>query len=285
MRYAIRGALLAGVIALTTVMTSSVVAASDGGRQGWWTQTNPGGVPASVSAPDVAPDELLVQGGETDNAPLAYAAIVRPVPDNIRTALLTVRVDTKALNVSGALRLCGLTAITFTPAQGGRISDAPPYDCTDEEFAALAIDGETYSFVATRFVHDGVFAGALLPGGSTTRIVLAKPDQDAVTTTTDRPPSSQRAVNDATSRQSPQRPDTPSGIGDVTAPAVTAPTVSGASVPQTAADAPFAQIESSEPTKARPALILVALAAITAAGLTWSRSGRRDRRSAASEAL
>src|SRR5882762_4818073 len=112
-----RAGMLYAVIALGAIV-SAPHASADDGRQGWWTATNPGGLPPTVTGPDVPTGDLLVQGGASDSSPAAYAALIRSVPADAAAATLTLHVEAKGVNKVGALKVCPLTVQDFTPADG-----------------------------------------------------------------------------------------------------------------------------------------------------------------------
>lgn len=154
-------------------------------QQGWWTVTNPGGVPSGLpvavppSPPDVPPDGLLVQGGASPTSPNAFAAVVYPVPDGATVENLTLAVaPNSGTTPNSTLELCELSGQSISSDQGGPISDAPSYDCSRK--ATASANGSNYQFGVSSLVSNGVLAVAILPSSVTDRVVLSHPGPDSL---------------------------------------------------------------------------------------------------------
>lgn len=171
--------------------------------QGWWTATDPGGLPAQPpAAPDVPSDGLLLQTGST--TPTAYAALVYAVPEGETADSLTLTTAPNAgTSPSSVIDLCPLKSPSFTPEQGGSIANAPAYDCTKKVTAILGADGVTFKVAVGGLVSDGHLAVALLPGASTLRVVLSKADASSLTTTLSSTPPPAVVPDEETSTGSP----------------------------------------------------------------------------------
>lgn len=252
-------------------------AAAEGVRQGWWTTGAAGGVlPGTVLGPDVPSDGLLVQGGASDSSPAAFAALAVPVAAK-EPRTLVVHATTSSLSVSGStIKACRLTSATFDPAQGGDISEAPDYDCTDPITASAGADGITYAFDVRRLVLDGVVAVALVPGTSTTRVVLAKPGDDVLLY------AQPEATAPVASRE---RPSTPSPATAVRrnplvqnrSESVATPAARPAadSFARTAPVVPAAAVLGAAALPdANPAAVLLVALVLAVAGTFWLRAGR-----------
>lgn len=166
--------------------------------QGWWTSANPGSVgglgpPAATPAPpDVPSNGLLIQGGPTSSAgvgnagAVAYAALAYDVPPGATVGKLTLAVAANsATTPSTTLELCPLTIQSFQSEEGGPMSDAPSYNCTNNVTAAAA--SNSYQFNASSLVSSGALVVAILPTSPADRVVLSQPDAQslAVQATTD----------------------------------------------------------------------------------------------------
>ena len=159
--------------------------------QGWWTSANPGsvgglGAPAAPPAPpDVPSNGLLIQGGPTSSAgvgnagAIAYAALTYDVPAGATVGKLTLTVaPNTATTPSTTLELCPLTIQSFQSEQGGPMSDAPSYNCTNNVTAAQA--SNSYQFDVSPLDKSGVLSLAILPTSPTDRVVLSQPDAQSL---------------------------------------------------------------------------------------------------------
>ena len=157
-------------------------------RQGWWKAPGPLdglglGAVSGLGAPDTAdvPDGgLLVAGGASTGQPDAVAALAFPLGGGAVTGPLRLVPDPNAASVPGsALMACPLDRPEFTPAEGGPMAEAPPFDCFSG--AAATVDGEgAYLFDVSAIVRDGSVAVALVPTRSTDRVVFSAPGADAL---------------------------------------------------------------------------------------------------------
>src|SRR4051794_7166542 len=192
---------LAAVVWMTAVGVVSVTAtganADPPTQQGWWTVSNPGGLPANPAdaAADVPSDGLLVQAGPVNpTAPCsctAFAGLIYELADGLTATDLTLKVaPNSATTPVATLELCVLANPTFAAQQGGALADAPGYDCKQHQTASLAAGDSTFTFHVGSLVSDGILAVAILPGDSTSRVVLSKPGTSSLTTGPSSPSSS-----------------------------------------------------------------------------------------------
>jgi hypothetical protein len=177
-------------------------------QQGWWWTANsstpalpvtglpgvPLPAPAAPSAalpapPDVPTNGLLVEGGLSVTAPIAYAAIVYSVPSGYAVTTLTLTVTPNSATTTTAgydatpkatLQVCPLSVAYLIAEQGGPISDAPKYTCTTSASAAASASGATFTFDASNLVSNGSLAVAILPTQPTDRVVFDQPGTEAI---------------------------------------------------------------------------------------------------------
>src|SRR3954451_17374088 len=169
----------AGLVGMaTTAMAAGMMASASADepvQQGWWTATNPGGLPTVPAPlpPDVPADGLLVQGGP--NGPTAFAAVVYSFDAGATVGQLTLTVARpSATTPAAALQVCPLGSPDILGEQGGPMSDAPTYSCTNKATAQPDDSGDNYKFTVTSLVGQGSLAVAILPVDPTTRVVLSK---------------------------------------------------------------------------------------------------------------
>lgn len=156
-------------------------------QEGWWTVTNPGGVPASLTnsaiAPDVPSGGLLVEGGASATSPDAYAALVYPLERGTSAGILTLSVASGSATTSGStLEVCPLVTSSIRAEQGGPMSDAPAYDCSKHVEATPASGSTSYVFTVTSLISSGVLALAILPTQVNDRVVLSQPSGSSLAT-------------------------------------------------------------------------------------------------------
>lgn len=144
-------------------------------RWGWWTAATP------VIYPDVPPDGLVVHGGSSPDAPLAYSAVGFEVDPQVTSVSLRLSVAPGSASTPGAsVAACPLTGASFSPARGGPLSDAPPFDCTTRVTAGPSADGSTYRLDLTSLVREGGVAVAVVPTAAGERVVFSAPTPSAV---------------------------------------------------------------------------------------------------------
>jgi hypothetical protein len=172
----LRARTLAGIVASLTVLGAAGPAhAAAGTTSGWWASS------PLVVAPDVGDGQLLVQGGPSDDEPLAYAGISFLLEEGEEPQSLTLTVaEGSASTPAAELRLCALDA-PATPAAGEPADGAPAPDCATEVVAAPSGDGATYTFDVGALAGDDSLDVAVLPGQQATRVVLEAPDTSALT--------------------------------------------------------------------------------------------------------
>lgn len=157
-------------------------------RQGWWKVPGPLdglglGPLTGLGAPDTAdvPEGgLLVAGGASTGQPDAVAALAFPLGGGAVTGPLRLVPDPAAASVPGsALMACPLDRPEFSPADGGPMAEAPPYDCFGGVAATVEGSG-AYLFDVALIVRDGTVAVAIVPTTSTGRVVFSAPGDDAL---------------------------------------------------------------------------------------------------------
>jgi hypothetical protein len=164
--------------------------AASSSMAGWWTSA-----PVPVG-PDAPPDGLVVQGGAEGSQPVAYAAVAFGLSPDERAVSLTLEVaEGSARTPNALLQVCRLTA-SFTPAHGGPMSEAPPFDCAAPAAGDPADDGSAYTFDLAEFAP-GDLRVAVLPVGASDRVVLARPGLESLQTRWSSS-SSPEGVEDAT---------------------------------------------------------------------------------------
>lgn len=293
------------MIAAAVVGVAPTVARADApGAQGWWTVSNPGGLPANPAAAqaDVPGDGLLVQAGPVNpTAPCnctAYAGLVYELTDGFTASDLTLKVAPHSATTPVAkLELCVLVNPGLNTEQGGPLTDAPDYDCTKHATASLGAGGSSFTFHVGSLVSNGILAVAILPGDSTSRVVLSKPDTSSLATapstsstgssfpstpsggtstttktggaTSGGGSTSATAPAPAPALQLPQ----PSAVGQsdtgqtpVIAPSPSAPAATLAAAPVAA--------ESSTSSGSKPVAVVLLLAGLAAGAALWAMAGR-----------
>jgi hypothetical protein len=186
-----------------------------------------------------------------------------------------------ATTPNSTLTVCPLTE-PFTPAQGGGGGEAPTYDCATKATAAPSSDGTTYTFDVAALAGDGALALAILPGASTDRVVLARPQFDSLQSTNPGVSGATTAELAPTTDPGPGsfEPTGPA-TGSLDVPGLPAPNVPGpASGPDTARDGraeealPAASpitTAGSDDDSALPTFVLIGLVLLAAA--LWLSAG------------
>jgi len=285
------GLLTWAMSALAIGLTSTPAGADAPRDQGWWTVTNPGGLPTAPPAPpDVPAKGLLVQGGG-GGAPTAFAAVLYELTPGSTAGTLTLTLaPNSAMTPSTTLQLCSLLQPINHPDQGGPMSDAPPYDCAHKVTAAPAPDGK-YQFDASGLVSNGLVAVAILPTGPVDRVVLSAPDANSLATEqppTAATPGANDAAATAAAEPTPSAAVLPGNLGAGAAPRaeVSLPGVAAAgpsSVAPTPASVParpstaggFIPTVSSGPEEAAPLMVLLLVAGSLGAAGLWLYAGRQ----------
>lgn len=241
----------AGLVSVAaTAMAAGMMAnasADEPLQQGWWTASNPGGLPAAPAPlpPDVPADGLLVQGGPS--APTAFAAVVYSFDNGATVGQLTLTVARpSATTPAAALQVCPLNSPDILGEQGGPMSDAPTYDCSNKATAQPDASGDNYKFTVTNLVAQGSLAVAILAVDPTTRVVLTKPGTSSLEVTA--PASSAPSSSDDFSTTT----EPPATQNAVPAPApapntaaLSAPSASGPSAPAATGAAPAPEVAPS----------------------------------------
>jgi hypothetical protein len=285
-------------LGLAVVGLAPMVARADAPtEQGWWTVANPGGLPlspADATAADVPADGLLVQSGPINpTSPCnctALAAVIYELKDGTTATDFTLKVAPNSGTTPVAtLELCPLVNAGLHSEQGGPLGDAPDYDCKHHESAALGAGDSSFTFHVGSLVSDGILAVAIIPGDSTSRVVLSKPNSSSLATTESTssgpafPAPSISAPSTTDSGSAPvtggaaaQQPSVPSlpqqssvGGSDPGQTPVIAPSPAATAVATT----PVAATSSTD-KGSTPIAILIIVAGIAVASALWAVAGR-----------
>ncbi len=174
----------AGALAVCLTMRAAPAAADAPEQQGWWTVLNPGvgGLSAPVPVPpDVPSDGLLVQGGPSASSPAAFAALLYSLGQGASASTLTLQVTgNSATTPNSTLEICPLSSDSFNAQEGGPMSAAPSYDCTNKVTASASSNGTSYQFDASSLVSNGTLAVAVLPTSPSDRVVFNAPDSNSL---------------------------------------------------------------------------------------------------------
>jgi hypothetical protein len=286
-----------GCIAVAAVGgVAPTLARADGPtQQGWWTITNPGGLPlnpADING-DVPSDGLLVQAGPVNpTSPCgctALAGLIYELADNTTATDLTLKVaPNSATTPVASLELCPLVNATLNAEQGGALGDAPDYDCKQKTTGSLDANGTSVTFHVGPLVSDGILAVAIVPGDSTSRVVFSKPSTSSLATAPSSPssgfspppvPSSSAASTDTSSSDGgatvsqPSLPSLPQQTDVGSADTGQAPVIAPSASATPLAAAPAAASTSTDKGSA-PIAILILLAGLVVAAALWSLAGR-----------
>jgi hypothetical protein len=247
---------------------------------GWWTAS-----PVPL-APDVAADQLLVQGGPEADQPLAYAGVSFALADGEQPERVVLRIaPSSASTPASRLALCPLRS-SAPAASGGASADGPAFDCATRIEAAPSSDGTSYEFDVAGLSPVASLDVAVVPTAQTDRVVLVRPGPDALQRA-----GSPAASPDAAPTQSGRpaasdgRPDSLAPIlgfsGDVGPGAAVATGGTGGAPVVTETAAPAASVGSSVPLPgddSGASLLAAALFAVlvaVAVGL-WVFAGRQS---------
>ena len=178
-------AVLAAALAIATLGVPATANQLD--ATAWWSVSNAG--PISVPAPpDVADDDLLIQGvaspsGLPDADPLnqAVAAVSFTLAADEEPGPLVLPLK-QAAAMPPSVKACRITA-SFQPVKNGAWSEVPRHDCGDAVTGSPSLDNTSIAFADTsRFVNGNRLAMLLVPEGPT-RVVLAPPTSGALLVT------------------------------------------------------------------------------------------------------
>lgn len=293
------GALVTATAAVVVGVSPLLARADAPQQQGWWTDANPGGLPANPAsaAADVPDDGLLVQAGPVNpTAPCnctAFAGLVYELADGTTATDLTLKVaPNSATTPVASLELCGLVNPTLDTEQGGAMADAPDFDCKQHESASLGAGDSSFTFHVGSLVSDGILAVAILPGDSSSRVVLSKPGDSSLATTMSTssddfaagpapaassgdgtaPSGSGGGVPPAAEQPAPQLPSQSAVGADAGETPVVAP------APSTAAASPVAvapvAATSTPSTGPTPVAVLILIAGLALGAALWAMAGR-----------
>ena len=283
---------LAAVAALTlglaaaasTLLTPSGVRAATIAPdvQAWWSLANTGVAPP-VAPPGVKADDLLVEGIEGTQkiavpAPFpsgigdrggadAIAGLRFTIPPGAAVGKLTLQFDGSAPS-SVSVLACRTTS-AFSPAQDGRWSDLPGYDCSVPSAGKLSDDGKSLEFPQISALVKGSTLSFVIVPDAVDHEVLAKPGPGALALRESLP-----SFNLASPAAAPLPPpaDVPlssaGSFGFAPVPSVPIPAAAVPAPP--AAAGPAATAAQPAPASKTPAVV----AAIPAAGVTDDRRAR-----------
>ena len=158
--------------------------------QGWWNALHRAGAPAPPTPPDVAADDLLLQGG--DPARLLPAGAVDQTPAPSALAALRFQV-LPGVDVGGLVLQLGAgaqaadvraypTASAWKAEQNGAIEAAPTPDYQRFSTGRLSADATTLTFPDLgRLVTEGGLLSVVLVPGPADRVVIHRPQPTALT--------------------------------------------------------------------------------------------------------
>jgi hypothetical protein len=192
------GALVVATFAVLALVAPGAANAQGADAQGWWTEFHQSSLPSPPAPPDVAADELLLQGG--DPARLLPAGILdqTPSPTALGALRFTVtpgsEVGALVLTVAAGAQAADVRAYpakgSWVPAQGGAIQDAPAPDLSRYSTGRLLADGTTLVFpdIGRLVTDQGVLSVVLVPGPAD-RVVVHAPRATALAVTAPAEPS------------------------------------------------------------------------------------------------
>lgn len=234
MRPARAGAIVVALLA-TVAVPPARSATIDTLRSGWWTAGAAPSVPSSVAHPTVPAGGLDVADNFT--GPYSVAAVHIPEPGAPQDAILTLTLA-KGATPGVAVTACPTTS-RWTPASGGRLADAPRWDCSRSAPGVIAADSVTIVWtVPAAFARQGAIDVALVPSATASPFdaPLSAVKPNSITFSTGPVPSRPDSVSAGVPAAG--EPAGPSG-GQVDS--VPAPSDSGALPPTGAVTAPDAQ--------------------------------------------
>jgi hypothetical protein len=178
---------LAAVLLLATLALAVPrwATAQGADAQGWWWTAHQQGIPAPPAPPDVAADDLLVQGGDVlrlagqPPSPTAVAALRFHIAPGESVSSLALAAA--AGGTADDVRAYATTS-TWQPVQGGPLANSPAPDVTRYSAGLLSADGAALVFpdVGRLVTEDGLLS-LVLVAGPTDRVVLHRPLPTALT--------------------------------------------------------------------------------------------------------
>lgn len=245
-----RAAAIAVTLLATVAVPPARSATIDTLRSGWWTAGAAPSLPASVAHPTVPAGGLDVADNFT--GPYSIAAVHIPEPGSPQDAILTLTLA-KGATPGVAVVACPTTS-RWTPASGGRLADAPRWDCARSAPGVIAPDGVTIAWtVPASFARQGAIDVALVPSATASPFdaPLSAVKPTSVTFSSGPPPSRADSVSSGVPAAG-----EPAGPSGGQADSVPAPSDSGALPPAgavTALDAqPSAPAAQALPTPGAP---------------------------------
>jgi hypothetical protein len=188
-----RALLVALLLAPCVALLPGSAQAQGADAQGWWSALNQPGAPALPAPPDVAADDLLLQGGDPARLLPATGVVDQaPAPSALAALRFTVRpgsvVGSLVLTVAAGAQATDVRAYpargAWQPAQGGAAADAPQPDLSRYSAGRLSADGLTLDFpdIGRLVTEQGLLSVVLVPGAAD-RVVVHQPTKQALTVT------------------------------------------------------------------------------------------------------
>ncbi len=188
-----RALLVAVLLAPCVALLPGSAHAQGADAQGWWSTLNQPGAPALPAPPDVASDDLLLQGGDPARLLPATGVVDQaPTPSALGALRFTVRpgsaVGALVLTVAAGAQATDVRAYpargAWQPAQGGAAAEAPQPDLSRYSAGRLSTDGLTLDFpdIGRLVTEQGLLSVVLIPGAAD-RVVVHPPTKQALTVT------------------------------------------------------------------------------------------------------
>lgn len=160
---AARGTVIAVALLAAMAAPPARSATIDMLRSGWWTAGAAPAVPSSVAHPTVPPGGLDV--ADNFSGPYSVAAVHVPETGAPQDAILTLTLA-KGATPGVSVTACPTTS-RWTPASGGRLADAPRWDCSRAARGVIATDGTTIAWtLPAAFARQGAIDVALVPSAA-----------------------------------------------------------------------------------------------------------------------
>jgi hypothetical protein len=185
--------LVATLAALPAVLLVPAAAqAQSADAQGWWNELHQTGAPAPPAPPDLADNDLLLQGGDAFSL-LPSGTVDMPAQPSALAALrFTVdpaaSVGALTLSVAAGAKAMAVraypTAPTWKAEQNGAYAEAPKPDLVRFADGALSADGLSLVFPdISRLETEGGSLSFVIYPGAADRVVIHHPDAKALTVT------------------------------------------------------------------------------------------------------
>lgn len=210
------GARIGAVVAVLAFGLVPATAQAQGAdAQGWWSEFHQSGQPTPPAPPDVAADDLLLQGGDAARQLPATGVVDQtPSPSAVGALRFTVapgsEVGALVVTVAAGAQAADVRAYpaqgAWVPVQAGAIQDAPKPDLSRYSAGRLSADGATLDFpdIGRLVTDQGLLSVVLVPGPAD-RVVVHKPPATALSVTAPVDPGAPELA--APSTPQPQVPD------------------------------------------------------------------------------